>query len=567
MANCRKPLACIVLIQLLAVASLGQGRAVGQREAVQSEQKFTANVQRALSELEEALALAREFDDYALRIRVQMRIADTLWKVDEERARQLFSHASSAIPSPPAAGSPTRSTGGEAYALLLDLVATTSRLDLALAESLLQKAIRGELSTPSAWQRYSGSLQLDAAHTFLGLRDPQRAARLAMAGYEGVPPDFNADQQFSSLLYSMKSNNSALSDEMFDHAISVLRRQPDRVFRSIAWMAPYIFPDFRRPITSQLIAQPPYPAGIKYLNLVHDAVAELTKSSPKLIRNSELLTALLPYFEKYAPDKRVSLDRMLDRPSSERHVPSPAAQTTVESEVREAQSSIEPRLRIEALERATTHAVNEREFDKALAIAGTISDDYTRARTVQRVHDSAASAALRSGDLEAAIRHAREVSRSDLRSAYFSRVIDALLEKKQQKQALDLLDEGWRWIQEAARGPEKVDGMLRLVGEAAVARLPGAYQMMESVIDEINLTEFAPEWQKTIRLEATDGRVMAGAEIGVRRFISNFGRSLGMLSRLDFDRALTLARKIRMKEVSVLARLDVCRDGLLNYPR
>ena len=40
-------------------------------------------------------------------------------------------------------------------------------------------------------------------------------------------------------------------------------------------------------------------------------------------------------------------------------------------------------------------------------------------------------------------------------------------------------------------------------------------------------------------------------------------RALGMMSRVDFDRAIMLAQKIRMKEVSVFARLAICRDALL----
>lgn len=569
----RGSLVFILLAQLLIGVSPGRAIAIGQESPRQSDRPLSERAQRGLSELEMTLAMARELDDKDLRVRVQVEAADMLWKVDEHRSRQMFALASEAITAPPATASPSPNNGGDGYQLQIYVLSTAIRRDPALAESLLQPAIGGD-DHPGAWRSYGSSLLLHTA-SLLRSQDPLRAARLAIAGYERLPADSSADQTFNSLLYSMRQTNAKLSDEMLDHAISVLKGQPERAIRCVYWMAAYVFPDFRRPPAPASAQQLPHASSVRYLNLVHDSVTQTsTKWAQNAMAYSQMLTALLPYFEKYAPEKRASLEKMLEQAAGKKPLPPPTTQPAVEPAspavesvapalVGEAVS--DPALRDTTLSREATRAVNERQFEPALTIGRQISDEFRRSRTEQQIHVAAAYDAIRRGDLDTGLLHAREISRADIRASHFSRAINTLRNRKQEKQARDLLDEAWHWTQEAARGPEKADGMLRLAGEAAVAGMPAAFQMMESVVDEINLTEFAPVWWKTLWFDpaSVEGKTRVAVQLGVGAVGGNFGRSLGMLSRVDFDRAMMLARRIRMKEVSVFARLAICRDALL----
>ena len=88
-------------------------------------------------------------------------------------------------------------------------------------------------------------------------------------------------------------------------------------------------------------------------------------------------------------------------------------------------------------------------------------------------------------------------------------------------------------------------------------------------VDEINQTEFAPVWLKWVSFDPAtlEGKTRVGVQVGILPLAYDFPRSLGALSRLDFDRAMILARRLKMKEVSVFARLAICTDALLSYPR
>lgn len=564
MTFCRKSLVSVVLSQLLIVVSLGQTPAVGQKSTLQSNSPLPERVQRALKELEEVLALAREIDDSAVRITLQARAAaDVMWRIDEQRARQMLTMASSAITAPPATDSPIRS---ESFSLLMDVLMRAHMKDPALMESILQTAI-GEETHPGAWRSYRALILLDAASS-LKSGDPKRAARLGMAGYDVLPADFRADTVLSDLLNSLRPKDPDLSDQVFDHAISVLSRQPERALRTLPFMARYVFPDFPRPPAPASTPQSSHLVSLRYLELVHDAAAQLTTELPtKISAYSELLTSLLPYFERYAPGKRVSLEKMLE-PVAPRDVPSTSAPTAVES-LTPLEGLSNPAPTNAELERAAKKALGENQFEKALTIGRRITDEVQRSRAIQEVLGTAAHSAMGQGDLEATILYAREISRPDLRAYFFSRVIDLLRGQKQEPQAFDLLDEAWRWNQESPRGQEKTEGMLRLAGEAAVARSPGAFQLMEASVDEINLMELHPVWQKVIVFDdaATGGQTRFTVDVGVARVVGNFGRGFGALSRMDFDKAMMLARKIRMKEVSVFARLAVCYDALFSYRR
>jgi len=414
----------------------------------------------------------------------------------------------------------------------MELFSAASGRDPSLTESLLQAAV-GDAGHPGAWWSYRARLLLDTAR-LLGQRDPLRAAQMAKAGYEILPADHNADRNFSSLLYLIQSKDRKLSDELFDHAISVLSRQPQRALGAISWMAPYVFPDFRRPPAQASTPQPPHPASVRYLELVHDAVT--TESTPDSFVNSVSLSALLPYVERFAPDKRASMEEIIKRAPAGTALPTPPAPTAVES-LTAAESVTEPPQRDTALELAVTQALGDRQFEKALTVGRSIIDEVRRTKTIQDIHFRAAEDALRQGDPGASILHAREISRPDLRMAMFCQAIYRLRDKNQPKQVVDLLDEAWHWIQDAPRGSEKAGAMLRLAGEAAEARSPGAFQMMESIVDEINLTQFVPEWSKW---QSSDEATPKGdsVQVGVITVAYNFPRSLGMLSRVDFDRAM-----------------------------
>ena len=566
MTFCRRPLVIILLTQLSIAVSLGQTTSAGQETGGRPNRSPSERHQRALNELEEALTTAREFGDSDLRIRVQVQAADILWRVDEQRARQLFVVASRLVPPPPATDAPTRTKAGDSYRLQMDLLFAAARRDPALTESLIQSAIGGD-AHPGPWQSYRAFLLLDIAPV-LRQTNPELAARMAMAGYEVLPADSSADQTFSSLLYSLKSNNAELSDQLFDHAISVLSRQPERALRAISWMAPYVFPDFRRPSDPASSPQPPHTASVRYLELVHNAISRVTRQSLYSLVHPDTLKALFPYFERYAPGKRISLETMMKPATPERAASSPSATTTVDSSTA-AETLRDPAQRDTALERAAAQAQGERQFEKALTVAGQITDEFQRSRMMQEIHYPAARAALRQGEIEAAIPHARAISRPNLRAALISEAISTLRKKKQETRAFAVLNEEWHWVQEVARDPEKVEAMLRLAGEAAVARLPAAFQMMESVVDEINLTEFAPAWWqwKTFDPATPEAKTRVSLQVGILALAYSFPASLGMLSRVDFDKAMALVRKIRMKEVSVFAQLAICQDVLLSYPR
>src|SRR5215212_3427963 len=73
---------------------------------------LTPDQQSALATLEQLLAAAAGFDDEALKIRTQARVADTLWPYDEPRARRQFEESFRAAASAKAAPDGTNALAG-----------------------------------------------------------------------------------------------------------------------------------------------------------------------------------------------------------------------------------------------------------------------------------------------------------------------------------------------------------------------------------------------------------------------------------------------------------------------
>lgn len=98
--------ACLFfLVAAMTVTTLAQSAHSPQAEAApdahvtrnNEEKPLTPKQQRAIALLDQLFPLTRDSKDQARRVRLQINIADVLWKYDEQRARQLFIEAFQSI--------------------------------------------------------------------------------------------------------------------------------------------------------------------------------------------------------------------------------------------------------------------------------------------------------------------------------------------------------------------------------------------------------------------------------------------------------------------------------------
>ncbi|HEU4386569.1 MAG TPA: hypothetical protein VFV34_02145, partial [Blastocatellia bacterium] len=162
--------------------------------------------------------------------------------------------------------------------------------------------------------------------------------------------------------------------------------------------------------------------------------------------------------------------------------------------LKRAEAESDPSRRDERLEIAASVALEQRDPERAVAIARSISSEPRRSRTLESLLRSATDSALRSGDVDAAIRYAKGISNLDSRAFLLCKTADLLLKKKETDRARALLGDTWAWIQPAQTGPGKATTLLRVVGETVVIDPQMAFGMMESTVDEINQAGFAPAW-------------------------------------------------------------------------
>ncbi|HVF67080.1 MAG TPA: hypothetical protein VM914_05435 [Pyrinomonadaceae bacterium] len=558
---------------------------------------------------------ARTYRDSALAARVQARAADALWDSEPERARTLFRRAWDAAESADReAKSLTeeerRERGGQPPSVRREVVGLAAKHDRALGEEFLTKMDESRKSEDSASpslpsaptaqtpaQRYnpdeppaSMAQRLSLAQQLLEDGDTERAVQFA------GPALYPVNTLGISFLNTLRERDKASADFRFQTILVQAANDPSADANYVSLLASYVFTPYLyvtvRPDGASHTRRrrdnnsPPedMPAGLRN-NFLNTAAQILLRPlpPPDQDRSSSgrtgayvVLTRLLPFFDRYAPDRAAALrarQSLLaqDTPEQNRRPDDPiltrgiAPEDPNRDQVQEA---------LDRLGRAKD--ANERDFvyyraamaaldkdpDRARELAEKIEDADTRSQLVAYMAFQRVRNAVREKKAEEALRLVRNDQLTPMQRVWGLTEAARLLAKSEPGRATEALDEA---AADARRmdedSPDRVRALVAIATQMAGLDRTRVWELMNEVVKSVNaLPDYSGEGETmTMRVRFKGGGAMT-QQVDAESF--DLTGLFDTLAREDFDRASALARTLKGDSPRSVASLAVARSVL-----
>jgi len=394
---------------------------------------------RAIVELRALVETVRRFRSSEAQARVQAKLADALWAVDEPLARQLFEEAftaTSRIEDDPKEGS--HAVREQRYRLRQEIVRRAARHDPALARQLLARlSEERDLVDPLRPVSERARHRLVSALDLLR-ENPEQAIRMVSESLDEGISDVTL-----AFLGELRKRDVQQADRLFERALrSAVRRAPPNL-NELLLLGSYLFTEGMRISFSTIAGRPAMnvtpglfarevgsPRLIRlYLDVVFNviALAAFAPAHPLTPYESGLIAAairqLLPFYERYEPERALFLLGVLSQLAPRLPEPIRVQEETPLSESEQLTA---------ALERARKETHPERRDRQYLQIAYALytQEKYEAAREVaEKIGDPEARRKTIS-ILETALwrdRIARGIEPPDVRSLRLDLVQESLL--------------------------------------------------------------------------------------------------------------------------------------------
>lgn len=549
--------------------------AAAQVNSERADEDLTGSRQDALNVLNELAGAADDIkSDYA-RIKVQAEIADTLWIVDESRARALFEKAFNALgqlKDDKFASQRALAHLSRVAQLRGELLRRVSAHDPAFAEKLLKSQ---QVSGPER-EREAAPAGDDAgqAAEFLRLAslsvesDPLRAAALTRTsiGY-GLNP------QLAYVLERLRGKSPETADGLCLVALAAAEREVPLNTTFVNYLGPYVFPSFGQ--TTQVTTVNDALA-VKFLDLAYRAVTQPQPAAYAAVPFEQTaigyLTALAlaPYIARYAPERAGVFNAALARRSADfrgrdlEALNAFVGSSDVEELLKIAGEAQNRELKDSIYAKAAGLASQAGEVVRAFSAADKIDDEDIRVGVRTLVGYNAAMAALREGDTETGYKYARELNGLPARASAFSELARVLaLRKDDRAGALKALDEVRKSVEESRdSGAERLRAALTIASAAARVDAQSGLEFVQFAVKLMNDVDIDLETLSSPTSEAeVSYRELIKAELGLNRL--DLGNTFSLLAGTNYPQTMALARSIENKETSALAKLAAVK-ALLN---
>jgi len=577
----------------------GQKKALSQRDYDEQ--------QNALQTLLYLRSNAFEIDSTPDRVRVLLEIADALWLLDKNEAREVFrqsfAHAAEFNDS---AGETRSSTSPKQLQQLV--ITRVGKRDPALAKRLLLTAL------PQSTQPSDGFAELYGTNA-------GRSEMLVEAAADTLPTDTNqavqmarlavADglsQQMRLFLLNLRAKDRVAADAFFELALqTAFTRRPKQLTEALflwdyAFQPPTIYLGpigwFRQP--------PEYPVALnlkkRALGFAVDAVAEnaaqfYLASAPEAERRLTLeryillqsvTTQILPDVERLMPSATENLLAQLSRLNQElreqdQQLPGPPEPLPKSSEV---QGSVDKLL--ERAAKASSGAARDGlyakaalrlylhgEYERAIDVARNIEDSSLQLDLTEPIRFDWAGDLINRGELDAANNVAQSVETLELRVTILARLAAACLEKKM-PQGIAVLNEAEAAANKA--NPSAYLGSALLAIARVYLKLNDRSQAKASTSTAIRLINAADEgsgWDflasvndRSARLSVQDTQWTSRDDGGLDSLRVVYPRITGLLDVLsdisdsNLNEGLLLARQLKRKGLNYAAQAALCRKTI-----
>lgn len=547
---------------------------------------LTAEQQTALYVLDQLSESAKKFDDDLLKIRTQAQVADILWRYDEPRARRQLEEAFRAIAPvklnrqsvvPPTSPLAPASAHSQLQSEVLSLIA---RHDVSLAEKLINSLIEARSKTDGEASIQSGEvaearsrLYLQAALTIADT-SPERSVQLAEAGMAG-----GISPSILNVLLTLRQKNPVQGNALYKATLMIARRDLRQASVNMQILASYALPEFTtsgafgggRAQNSGATSQTDSAMAVEFLNFAYDAFLHL--SAPAQTRSANPVDymmgqRLLPFFVGYMPDRAPMFRNLLGilAQRSSQHAAVDAVNnlfqpTGIDDLVGQAETVKDQFQKDLLYFRATMMAVGENNYEQALALAGKINNGDFRSGLDSLVHFQAASSFSEKGEVDSALRYAKNTSDVRQRAFLLAKVARALFDKKDTGRAAEVLAEAKQVIAKVNESAEKAQALL-IVTEIETRLDPvRGFEAMETAVKAFNQADFNASGNAQAAPDTSFGLSSMLAKI-FKLEEPDFAPGFSLLARSDFDRAVQLARTLKQHDLSVQAQLAACRSLL-----
>jgi hypothetical protein len=549
------------------------------------------------------------------RVRVLVEVADALWLIDRDQARETFKQSFALAMELDKGKSSAQSGSGPTRALQQSVVTRIARRDPALALSLSQSAAELSASTRDGFGELYGvdgapsEMLVNAAREALSSNTNQALEMAKLASRDGL------SQQMRLFLLSLRVKDQAAADSLFRSTLqSAAARRPkqlvealfhwDYAFQhkviylgSVAWFreAPIEYP------VSTTLKQ-------TALKFAIDAVLENTQQTylsssadsekPLILERYALVHSLasqiLPDVETLMPSAAPALLAALNRldhelkgqgrtpPGPPEPLPqAPAAQGNIDKLLERARKAPTIEAQDGFYAKAALRLYLIQKYERAVEVAGSISDTTLQQKVMDPIRFDWAGDLIARNKLDSAAQVIQAVGNLEPRVVLLAKLADAYITNKNPSDGLVILREAEVAIGKAKRSPH-LGSVILAIGEAHL-KLNDRNQAQAAVtlaIELINLSVDGREWdflggssQAVGQLSIQDIQWTNRKDGGLDSVTVVYPRLAGLLdvlrkaSEVDFEEALMLSRQLKPKGLNHAVQAALCRQTIERIQR
>lgn len=608
---------CAVLVVLalgpiLANAQLSHpaASAVGKIEKEEDLQQAT-RTSRITSLLERLADEARASDDLAFAVRAQAQAATLLWSRDAGRASSIYRRAFESLATAPAKSGDqkTNATGASVAAPRSELSAARKRQlrsellnQIAARDPVLAEELAGSVaekidgSSPrdckdgtsldcGASQGNAGSSP--GAHTTINpsptREDTERRELLMSAALQIVEREPQQAMAFAQMSVAlgvspylarfmtlMRAVDSERADLLFSNVVARLEESSEINLTDVHALGSYVVSVVNATSEQSLSKE----LVVRFLNLALNKIAR-GESNPSAITTRDDSAAyfigrqLTDLVARYLPERAGQLQRYVangtgaatdagaDAATPDALVDASYLGVRAPADIaRDAIEATDKSERDSLWARAALGWLAGDGFKEAEETAFRISNDATRDRVLIQVVQRYSSAKR----IEDALALARRVVDLSLRADIMVMLANGALASRDEGRAVELLNEAATCSDRAAL-IDRARSLIKIAGSFAAFDDISSFETLQSAIRAINEASKRQQESKDEPAAAAKGNV-------VRTFAlddlngPSLERTLAVLAKSDFDRALSLAQQLSGREASIVAQLAVCKGGL-----
>ena len=602
----RRLVLLLVLSSTLLTSTASQQRAQKPKPASKAQPGLSEEAEQlrlnAISLLHSLAQTANEIDKIEDRVTVLAEIGDAFWAVDREYARTVLLRSLKEIDKlPPGVDDYDKERVASQKRHLREVVLSRiAKRDLAFAKQLIDEQIK---ETPTLNERASklygvtsatSDVLLDLAQSFIAT-DPKRAAMIATYSLQD-----GASQRFRYFLIQLRAKDSDAADVLVTQAISELGRQhPGNLFDVLVlWDYAYQPADFyfngiswnREYKDGSGIAS----AELKRLvlnyalNTIVENLQQLPKSESAQDRTlvqmqlgalHSVIQQLLPSMQADLPRGAADLQQALvrveqelragggdppQRPPSE---DSDEEKTALDKLIQDAEKAPQGEGRDDLYLSAAVQLYWRRQFEKAKEMISKIDDQEKRDLILEPLNVAISAELVAKKNLQEAWNVANQLKRSETRMSALARVGRAFLDAGDAQSGMQALTVAQSLISKTDPSIELAAAALRVAAafpKSDQVRISEGIGLAIQVMNKVKQDETPWSLMDPIAEEDSlllNARYMAGGSRGIviRTSLPQAGGFADVLSRLDFDEAISLAKNVNKKPLALMLQASICR--------